>query len=97
LGVVHRCRQLQLPVYGIDFGSDPIGDDRYAVAAYYNRRAEMWGKLRDWLLGGMIDDDPTAQSRSDGRGIRVRVRPIEGHAAGHQGGPAGLPGISADL
>ena len=56
LGVVDRCRQLQLPVYGIDFGSEPVGNDR--DAAYYNRRAEMWGKVREWLAGGMIDDDP---------------------------------------
>ena len=56
LGVVDRCRQLQLPVYGIDFGANPDGDDR--AAAYYNKRAEMWGKLRDWLAHGMIDDDP---------------------------------------
>ena len=55
LGVVDRCRQLQLPVFGIDFGSDPIGGD--PAAAYYNRRAEMWGKLREWLEHGAIDDD----------------------------------------
>ena len=55
LGVVDRCRQLQLPVFGIDFGSEPIGGD--PAAAYYNRRAEMWGKLREWLEHGAIDDD----------------------------------------
>ena len=55
LGVVDRCRQLQLPVFGIDFGSDPDSGD--PSAAYYNKRAEMWGKLRDWLPHGMIDDD----------------------------------------
>jgi hypothetical protein len=56
LGVVDRCRQLQLPVYGINFGENPVGGD--VTAAYYNRRAEMWGKVRDWLPHGMIDDDP---------------------------------------
>ncbi len=56
LGVVDRCRQLSLPVFGIDFGSNPDGGDR--DAAYYNKRAEMWGKLREWLKHGMIDDDP---------------------------------------
>lgn len=56
LGVVDRCRQLQLPVYGIDFGAEP--DSSGQDAAYYNKRAEMWGKVRDWLPHGMIDDDP---------------------------------------
>ena len=56
LGVVDRCRQLQLPVFGIDFGSEPVGGD--PGAAYYNRRAEMWGKVREWLPHGAIDDDP---------------------------------------
>jgi hypothetical protein len=60
LGVVDRCRQLQLPVYGIDFGAEPVGGD--PTAAYYNRRAEMYGKLRDWLPHGAIDDDPELKS-----------------------------------
>jgi hypothetical protein len=60
LGVVDRCRQLQLPAFGIDFGSEPVGGD--PAAAYYNRRAEMWGKLREWLEHGMIDDDPELKS-----------------------------------
>ncbi len=60
LGVVDRCRQLQLPVFGIDFGADPDAGDY--TAAYYNKRAEMWGKLRDWLPHGMIDDDPVLKA-----------------------------------
>lgn len=56
LGVVDRCRQLQLPVFGINFGQNPTGGD--VSAAYYNARAEMWGKVRDWLPHGMIDADP---------------------------------------
>lgn len=60
LGVVHRCQQLQLPVYGIDFGDEPIGGD--PSAAYYNRRAEMWGKMRDWLAHAAIDDDPVLKA-----------------------------------
>jgi hypothetical protein len=60
LGVVDRCRQLQLPVFGIDFGDEPVGGD--PSAAYFNRRAEMWGKTREWLTHGMIDDDPELKS-----------------------------------
>jgi hypothetical protein len=26
--------------------------------AYANKRAEMWGNMRDWLAGGSIPDDP---------------------------------------
>jgi hypothetical protein len=25
---------------------------------YFNKRAEMWGLLRDWLATGVIDNDP---------------------------------------
>lgn len=58
-GVVDRCRQLQLPVFGIDFGSNPDGGEigQDGAIAYFNKRAEMWGKVREWLPHGMIDDD----------------------------------------
>ncbi len=59
-GVVDRCRYLSLPVTGIHFGGEPdraqIG--REGAIRYYNKRAEMWGTMREWLPGGMIDDDP---------------------------------------
>ena len=55
LGVVDRLRMLQCPVFGIDFGSDPDTGDR--SAAYFNKRAEMWGKVKEWLPHGMLDDD----------------------------------------
>ncbi len=60
LGVVDRLRQLQVPVFGINFGENPTGGD--ITAAYYNRRAEMWGRVREWLPYGMIDDDPELAS-----------------------------------
>lgn len=59
-GVVDRCRQLRLPVVGINFGSKPDG---YGVGVKYaNKRAEMWGVMRDWLKGGAIPNDPVLQS-----------------------------------
>ena len=61
LGVVDRLRQLQIPVFGVDFGTNPTGDGAID-AAYYNKRAECWGKCRDWLPHGMIDDDPELKS-----------------------------------
>jgi hypothetical protein len=50
-GVVDRCLYLKLPVTGIDFGSRPDGDMWSANSGirYYNKRAEMFGRLRDWL------------------------------------------------
>lgn len=59
-GVVDRCNYLKLPVIGIDFGSDPSRDVQTLNSGvwYYNKRAEMWGRMKDWLPGGMLDDDP---------------------------------------
>ncbi len=34
----------------------PVGQDR--PIGYANKRAEMWGKMRDWLGTGVIDNDP---------------------------------------
>lgn len=63
-GVVDRCRYLQLPITGIDFGGSPdrsqIGSS--GAVAYYNKRAEMWGMMRDWLAGAMLIDDPSLRS-----------------------------------
>ena len=58
-GVVDRCNYLRLPVMGIDFGSNPDRDMQQTNSGvwYYNKRAEMWGRMKDWLTGGMIDDD----------------------------------------
>jgi len=61
-GVVGRCLYLKLPVTGIDFGSRPDGDMWSANSAIryyiYNKRAEMFGRLRDWLAAGaMLKDD----------------------------------------
>ena len=58
-GVVDRCRQLRIPVIEVQFGAAPdrdhlgLGDELYA-----NKRAEMWGAMRQWLREGMIDADP---------------------------------------
>lgn len=59
-GVVDRLRMLRQPVFDVQFGgrSDrgTIGRDDNLV--YANKRAEMWGAMREWLKGGVIDDDP---------------------------------------
>lgn len=52
-GVVDRLRQLQIPVMGVNFGSAP---DYYhgKSTQYANKRAEIWGDMRDWLTTGSI-------------------------------------------
>lgn len=58
-GVVDRCRQLRLPVIEVQFGAKAdramIGQDDGFV--YANKRAEMYGMLREWLRHGAIDTD----------------------------------------
>lgn len=43
-GVVDRLIQMGLPVIGVDFGSRPTDKTKY-----YNKRAEMWGRMAKWL------------------------------------------------
>jgi hypothetical protein len=61
-GVVDRLRQMRVPVTEVQFGSKA---DRVVVAGnngagvlYANKRAEMWGTMRDWLPQGVLDEDP---------------------------------------
>jgi hypothetical protein len=64
-GVVDRCHYLKLPVLGIEFGASPDSDmqSNGSGIKYFNKRAEMWGRMRDWLAAGaMIDDDATLKS-----------------------------------
>lgn len=62
-GVVDRLRQLRIPVIGVDFGSKPdyfYGEkERYA-----NKRAEIWGEMREWLDTGSIPDIQTGENVS---------------------------------
>ncbi len=50
-GVVDRLRQLHVNVTEVNFGS------KAEDARYQNKRAEMWGNMREWLPGGAIPDD----------------------------------------
>lgn len=51
-GVVDRLHQLGFPVIGVDFGGKAL------KPRYFNRRAEMWCEMADWLKGGgCIPDD----------------------------------------
>jgi hypothetical protein len=55
-GVVDRLRHLGFAVADINAGGRAADDRRYA-----NRRAEMWGRVRDWLQsGGCLPPDDAA-------------------------------------
>jgi hypothetical protein len=60
-GVVDRLRQLGVPVVEVQFGSKaspPEALSNREKARYANKRAEIWGALRDWLRGGALPEDP---------------------------------------
>ena len=59
-GVVDRCRQIGLTVTDVQFGakSDRAQIEQDRPIGYANKRAEIWGSMREWLRGGAIDNDP---------------------------------------
>lgn len=67
-GVVDRLRQLRVPgVFDIQFGASsdrsmPGAD----LANYANKRAEMWGWMKEWLKGGSIPDDQDMRQQLEG-------------------------------
>lgn len=59
-GVVDRLRQLGVPhVIGVNFAGKP---DRWTAEGsgplFANKRAEIWGCMKEWLKIGAIPDDP---------------------------------------
>lgn len=68
-GVVDRLRQLHYPVIEVQFGGKPdrsqVGQEGAVV--YANKAAEMWGLMRDWLRGGMLEYDPELLGDLTGR------------------------------
>lgn len=60
-GVIDRLRQLGIDVIEVQFGSKPtpsLAQVNREKARYFNKRAEIWGSLRDWLRGGALPNDP---------------------------------------
>ncbi|MEC4595472.1 terminase [Burkholderia vietnamiensis] len=74
-GVVDRLRQLGYPVIGVHFGAKPDrampGSDQNA---YFNKRAEMWGEMREWLKGGAIPNDIELEQELTGPEYTFRLR-----------------------
>lgn len=54
-GVVDRLRMLGYDVIGVNGGHKPMDEK-----TYYNKRAEMWGRMKDWFRDGaeVPRDDP---------------------------------------
>lgn len=53
-GVIDRLRMLGHKIIAVQYGSSPTR----SPATYKNKRAEMWGYLRQWLVeGGAIPND----------------------------------------
>jgi hypothetical protein len=78
-GVVDRLRMLRMPVHEVQFGSKADRAVNNEGIIYANKRAEMWGAMRDWLKTGMIDGDP--ELRSDLTGIEYGYVAREGQDA----------------
>lgn len=60
-GVVDRLRQLGVDVIEVQFGARALpnlAQQNREKARYANKRAEIWGLLRDWLRGGALPNDP---------------------------------------
>jgi hypothetical protein len=68
-GVVDRLRQLGVPfVFGVNFASAAERwDARGAKPLYANKRAEMWGNLKDWLGEACLPD--SVDLRTDLTGV----------------------------
>lgn len=59
-GVVDRLRQMNYDVFDVQVGSKPEDEEKY-----YNKRAECWGRLRDWLKGAVRLPDGDREVKDD--------------------------------
>lgn len=65
-GVVDRLRMLRIPVIPVDFGSGAEGTNLDDRSKYANKRAEIWGAMRNWLKWGGVIPDKVEGNRSAG-------------------------------
>ena len=82
-GVIDRLRQLRLNnVVEVQFGSKPVRNQigqGASMSVYFNRRAEMYGLMKEWLEGGSIPSDP--ELISDLTNVEYGYRMLEGRDA----------------
>lgn len=60
-GVIDRLRQLGVDVIEVQFGSSAsshLAQTNRGKARYFNKRAEIWGAVLDWLPGGALPNSP---------------------------------------
>lgn len=63
-GVFDQLEQMGINVFAVDFSSSPDND---TSEKYFNKRAEMYGRARDWIKkGGCL---PIDKKDSDGKGL----------------------------
>lgn len=73
-GVVDRLRQLQVPVWDVQFGGKSDAFEGTDGIHYANKRAEMWGSMREWLSIGCIPDDKSLREQITGPQYGFNVR-----------------------
>jgi hypothetical protein len=76
-GVVDRLRQLQVPVWDVQFGSKADGTGFMqgdSGTTYANKRAEIWGSMKEWLKGGAVPDDAEVRAQLVGVEYGFNVR-----------------------
>ena len=76
-GVIDNLRNLHVPCFDIQFGSKPqgtgfaVGDDG---VKYANKRAEIWGSMREWLRTGSIPNDQDLRAQLVGPTYTFNIR-----------------------
>lgn len=55
-GVVDQLRVMGIPVHEVVFSSNPSAAGLTRGASYFNKRAEIWGEMRDWLKGASLQN-----------------------------------------
>ncbi len=67
-GVVDILKRSRFDVMEVQFGASAgaMAATYEGEVLYANKRAEMWGKMKDWLRGGMIPDDPNLATELTG-------------------------------
>lgn len=59
-GVVDRLKQLNIAVIEVQFGAKaapPQAHNNISKSKYFNKRAEIWGAMRDWIKTGCLPED----------------------------------------